>query len=49
MLLSGAAVMGVLAWLAVVYVLRHPIRLEINAIVAGVWTRLSRRPGRANA
>ncbi|KAK0349300.1 hypothetical protein LTR94_033699 [Friedmanniomyces endolithicus] len=27
--------MGVLAWLAVVYALRHPIRLEINAIVAG--------------
>ena len=39
MLLAGAAVAGVLAWLVVVYALRHPIRLEINAIVGGVWTR----------
>ncbi|MEK9210514.1 oligosaccharide flippase family protein [Sphingomonas sp. 2378] len=42
-LLSLSAVAGVLAWIAVVYVLRHPIRLEINAIVTSVWSRIAMR------
>ncbi|MDQ1157667.1 O-antigen/teichoic acid export membrane protein [Sphingomonas sp. SORGH_AS 950] len=45
-LLGLAAAAGVLAWLAVVYALRHPIRLEINAIAGGVLARLPvRRSG----
>lgn len=42
-LLSLSAVAGVLAWLIVVYALRHPIRVEINAILHGLW---SKRPMR---
>ncbi|QXT34493.1 oligosaccharide flippase family protein [Sphingomonas sanguinis] len=43
MLLAGAAIGGVIAWLVVVYALRHPIRLEINAIAGGLWSRLPKR------
>lgn len=38
-LLSLSAGAGVLAWLAVVYALRHPIRVEINAILHGLWVK----------
>jgi len=39
-LLSMSAAAGVLAWLAVVYAVRHPVRREIDAIVGGVRARL---------
>ena len=39
-LLSVSAALGVLAWLAIVYAVRHPIRHEIDAIVGGIWARL---------
>ncbi|MCT8000784.1 oligosaccharide flippase family protein [Sphingomonas sanguinis] len=45
-LLSLSAIAGVLAWLAVIYALRHPIRLEINAIAQGIWARIPIRPTR---
>lgn len=38
-LLSLSAAAGVIAWVAVVYAVRHPIRLEINAIIAGLWAK----------
>ncbi|WP_343528800.1 oligosaccharide flippase family protein [Sphingomonas sp.] len=44
-LLTGAAVAGVIAWLVVVYALRHPVRVEITAIVRGIWASIPMRRG----
>ncbi|MET4897405.1 oligosaccharide flippase family protein [Sphingomonadaceae bacterium jetA1] len=47
-LLGEAGLAGVGLWLVVIYALRHPIRLEINAILGVLWHRLPRKALRAH-
>jgi O-antigen/teichoic acid export membrane protein len=49
LLLSLSAITGVLAWLAVIYLLRHPVRLEINAIVQAIWAKRRGQPAASSA
>lgn len=40
--LAGAAAAGVLCWLATLFVVRHPARLEIVAVIEGAWVAARR-------
>jgi O-antigen/teichoic acid export membrane protein len=47
--LAGAAAAGILAWLAAIFLLRHPVRHEVTGMLATLWTGLAPalRPSRS--